>query len=98
MIRELEVAIQQHKKLPNRKTNSFHAREPSAMATSPMKKRISPKVCYSPGRCFGLFLGRSRNTYYGERENYVPVRACTSLSPKKGKKGLKILVYSHQFF
>ena len=46
----------------NRKTIPFHAREPSAMATSPMKKRLSPKVCCSPGGCFGfdLFFGTYR--------------------------------------
>ena len=66
----------------NRKAISFHAREPSAMATSPMKKRLPPKVCCSPGGCFYLFLGLTRNTC--GRENYVPVRACTSLGPNKG--------------
>ena len=48
--RELEVVTQQHKKLP-KSQNSFISRagEPSAMATSPMKKRLSPKACCSPG-------------------------------------------------
>ena len=74
--RKLEVATQQHKK--HRKAISFRAREPSAMAASPMKKRLSPSVCCSPGGCFfNLFLGRTRNSC--GRENYVTVRGCTSL-------------------
>ena len=35
----------------NRKTIPFHAREPSAMATSPIKKRFSQEKCCSPGGC-----------------------------------------------
>ena len=71
----------------NGKSISFHAREPSAMDTSPTKKRLSLKVCCSPGGCFNLFSRCGRNTYV--TENYVAVRACTSLGPKKGKTGQK---------
>ena len=69
----------------NRRTISFHAREPSALATSPMKKRLSPKVCCAPGDILSIH-GTYPNTC--GREHYVPVRACTSLGPKKGKKTL----------
>ena len=57
------------------------------MAISPMKKRLSPKVCCSPGGSFYLVLERSRNTY-GPKKN-IPVRGCTSLGSKKGEKGRK---------
>ena len=86
--RELAVATQQHKKIRNRKTISIHTREPSAMATSPMKKRLSLNACCSQGGCFYLFLVRAQNTC--GRENYVRVRACTLVSPTKGKKRLRL--------
>ena len=45
-------------KTPNiAKKNSFHAGDPNMMATSPMKTRISPNVCGSPGGYFKYFRG-----------------------------------------
>ena len=54
------------------------------MATSPMKKRFSERFLF-PRRM--LFLERTRNTC--GRDNYVPMRAYTSLGPTTGTKLLK---------
>ena len=54
------------------------------MAASPMKTRISPKVCCSPGEYSELLGGRARKTC--ARENYFSMRGSKLLGPKKGKK------------
>ena len=70
----------------DRKTTSSHAREPSAMATSPTKKRFSPRKKLSSRRVFLLILGA-----YPKRTRKRTLRSCEStiLGPKKGSKGPK---------
>ena len=85
-----EVATPQHEQLPNRKNTSFHVLEAinSAMAKSPMKKQLSPKVCYSQRGCFIYYSWSVRTRNTRGRKNYVTVRACIyAIGPKKGQKG-----------
>ena len=84
----------------NSKTISLHAWEPSAMSTSPMKKRLSPKVCCCPGGC----LISSWNIVAESPTEEKKVHSRESLytiglkKVRKWAKKLWILVCMHHFF
>ena len=83
---ELDAASPQHK---NRKAIniSFYAREPRTIATSPMKSKIIPHVCWSPGGSIELGSWRQRRTW--KKTNNVSARGSKLLGPYKGSTALE---------
>ena len=79
----------------NRKTISFHAREPSAMATSPVKRRLSPKNCSSPGRC--LIYSWNVAKHLRKRKLRSRVRHWAQTRAKKVKKTLDFCFFAFFF-